>query len=155
MAQDLPGNETGDDVDRQLTRLLIGARARTLTLIAQIDPNLEYGGYLVLLCICERADGIRSKELAEAMGLHKSTISRAVSSLEKLGLVERRTDPDDRRASLLSPTRSAQDKVHAIADGRRNVLAAILRDWTKEDRIEFATGLRRLNDASGFGIHVQ
>lgn len=153
MTHDVPGYETGDDdVDHQLTRLLIGARARTLALIAQIDPHLEYGSYLVLLGVCERAGGIRSKELAEAMGLHKSTISRAVSSLEKLGLVERRTDPDDGRASLLSPTRKAREKVHAIADGRREVLATILLDWTKEDRVDFAKGLRRLNDASGYGV---
>ncbi len=51
-----------------------------------------------------RADGIRASELARASGRHKQVIGSLVDDLERLGYVERRPDPVDRRAKLICPT---------------------------------------------------
>lgn len=40
-------------------------------------------------------------ELAESFGLDKSTVSRTIDGLVRLGLVERKADPDDRRCTPL------------------------------------------------------
>jgi DNA-binding MarR family transcriptional regulator len=50
------------------------------------------------------APGISQGEIATAEGLNVMTVSRAVASLRRKGLLEARPDPEDRRRSLLSPT---------------------------------------------------
>ena len=50
-------------------------------------------------------DGIRATELARLSGLNKQIVGRIVDELEELGYVERRADPQDRRAKLIFPTR--------------------------------------------------
>ncbi|WP_280921746.1 MarR family winged helix-turn-helix transcriptional regulator [Streptomyces durhamensis] len=57
-----------------------------------------------------RADGIRASELARASGQHKQVIGSLIDDLERLGYVERRPDPADRRAKHawpISNTRSS------------------------------------------------
>jgi DNA-binding MarR family transcriptional regulator len=49
-------------------------------------------------------DGIRATELARLSGRHKQIVGRLVDELEQLGYVERRADPQDRRAKLVVPT---------------------------------------------------
>jgi DNA-binding MarR family transcriptional regulator len=49
-------------------------------------------------------DGIRATELARLSGRHKQIVGRLVDELEDLGYVERRQDPEDRRAKLVVPT---------------------------------------------------
>jgi DNA-binding MarR family transcriptional regulator len=65
---------------------------------ADIAPR--HGAVLAYL----RADGIRATELARLSGQHKQVIGKNVDELEALGYVERRPDPDDRRAKLVVPT---------------------------------------------------
>jgi DNA-binding MarR family transcriptional regulator len=50
-------------------------------------------------------DGIRATELARLSGRHKQIVGRIVDELEELGYVERRPDPQDRRAKLIFPTK--------------------------------------------------
>ena len=49
-------------------------------------------------------DGVRATELARLSGRHKQIVGRIVDELEELGYVERRPDPEDRRAKLIFPT---------------------------------------------------
>lgn len=49
-------------------------------------------------------DGIRATELARLSGQQKQIVGRIVDELEQLGYVERRPDPNDRRAKLVVPT---------------------------------------------------
>jgi DNA-binding MarR family transcriptional regulator len=49
-------------------------------------------------------DGIRATDLARLSGRHKQIVGRLVDELEVLGYVERRPDPQDRRAKLVVPT---------------------------------------------------
>ena len=56
-----------------------------------------------------------AKELAEHSGLDPSTVSRAVAALVAHGLVERRADQADKRASLLAITDAGRA---ALADAQ-------------------------------------
>jgi DNA-binding MarR family transcriptional regulator len=56
-------------------------------------------------------DGIRATELARLSGRHKQIVGRIVDELEGLGYVERRPDPEDRRAKLIFPTERGLDQV--------------------------------------------
>ncbi|MFC4948788.1 MarR family winged helix-turn-helix transcriptional regulator [Pseudonocardia sp. GCM10023141] len=76
-----------------------------------------------------RADGVRATELARLSGQHKQVIGKNVDELEALGYVQRRPDPDDRRAKLVVPTergrsemRTADAIMAEIADRHRRAL---------------------------------
>ncbi len=58
-------------------------------------------------------------ELAGVLDLDKSTLSRTVDGLARLGLIERRPHPTDRRFTLLAPTPAGKktcEKIHREAD---------------------------------------
>jgi DNA-binding MarR family transcriptional regulator len=65
-------------------------------------------------------EGIRVSDLARLARVRKQTTAQAVEELERLGYVERRPDPSDRRASLVFLTaRGEAVRPVAVAAGRR------------------------------------
>jgi DNA-binding MarR family transcriptional regulator len=88
--------------------LLAKATQRWNELLAQrfaeagyADVRPAYGSVLVPLF---EEDGLRMGELARRARLSKQTMTQLVRRLERDGLVERRPDPGDARASLISLT---------------------------------------------------
>src|SRR5579872_5177069 len=55
----------------------------------------------------EMSEGAKQAELAELLDLQPITLARLVDKLAALGLVERRDDPNDRRANRLYLTKAA------------------------------------------------
>jgi DNA-binding MarR family transcriptional regulator len=70
------------------------------------DVRPSYGS--VLLPLYEE-DGLRMGELAQRARLSKQTITDMIRRLERDGLVERRSDPTDARASLIFLTARSRD----------------------------------------------
>ena len=143
MTNELPA---GLDVDFELTRFVRRVRVRTLRSLAEIHPKLDYGNFMFLLAIVDSPDGVRGSELAEDLGVHKSTASRSVSTLERLGLVSRVPDPDDGRAQLLVAEPIALERVGAYRRTSHERLVTLIDDWTPDEVASFARSLVRLND---------
>jgi MarR family transcriptional regulator, organic hydroperoxide resistance regulator len=81
-----------------LARLLMAAERPVLGAY-----DLPMWGYVVLLALAERP--VRTQAaLAQAIGADKTRIIGVLDELQDRGLIERRPDPDDRRAHLLSVT---------------------------------------------------
>jgi MarR family transcriptional regulator for hemolysin len=64
----------------------------------------------------ERREGLKQSELAEALDIQPITLTRLVDRLCANGLVERRADPNDRRAKQLYLTAAARPLIDRIAD---------------------------------------
>nr|MCW2727330.1 MarR family transcriptional regulator [Aeromicrobium sp.] len=143
MTNELPA---GVDVDFELTRFVRRVRTRSLRSLGDIHPKLDYGTFTFLLAICDATDGIRGSELADDLGVHKSTASRAVATLERLGLVARIPDPDDGRAHLLVAEPVAQERVGAYRRSSHERLMTLVDDWTPAEMESFVRSLSRLND---------
>jgi DNA-binding MarR family transcriptional regulator len=85
------------------------------------EVKASYGSVLIPLF---EEDGLRMGEIARRAGLSKQTMTTMVRLCERDGLVERRPDPDDRRAA----------RVHLTAKAKRfqpraeEVLAALERE---------------------------
>ena len=142
------GKASGFDVDYELTRLLRRSRARGLKLAAELDESLDLTSYLLLMAIYDNGDGLHGSDLAESFGVHKSTISRSISTLQKLGLVERVADPHDGRAQLLTASLDAARRIDESRERGHGWLAEVLTEWSTSERNAFANGLARFNTAA-------
>lgn len=67
-----------------------------------------------VLARLKREPGLRQVELAERLDMEPITLCRIVDRLEEAGLVERKTDPSDRRAWLLELTAKADPVVRQL-----------------------------------------
>jgi MarR family transcriptional regulator for hemolysin len=82
-----------------------------------------------VLAQLRREDGIQQKVLADLLDIQPITLVRLIDRLEKAGLVERRDDPDDRRAKKIFIAKKAMpviDKLKVLGRAtREEALAGI------------------------------
>jgi DNA-binding MarR family transcriptional regulator len=84
-------------------------------LVERSGVTLERGLHPVVMTIA-KLEPLRTTELAAALALKSSTVSRHIARLEQLGLVRRTGDPADARASLLTLS-DAGRRTHAVLTG--------------------------------------
>jgi DNA-binding MarR family transcriptional regulator len=89
-------------------------------------------------------DGTRVSELAEALHIAPRSATEVADSLEGRGLVERASDPRDRRAVLLRPTETGQKLRDEVETARHAATRAMFERLPAEDRAELVRILRRL-----------
>jgi DNA-binding MarR family transcriptional regulator len=131
-----------DTIQRELTAFARRARATA----ARLHPGLPLVSYTILAHIDDRK-GCRATDLATHYLLDKSTVSRQIASLEKLGLIERRPDPDDHRVQVLHPTEAGSQVFASTQASRLAAYEERLKDWPAEDLAAFAAYLLRYNAA--------
>ena len=117
---------------------------------AAVHPDLQPASYLMLAYLGQHGP-MRASAAAEMFHIDKGAISRQVTHLVELGLVERTQDPDDGRASLISATPSAVERLTAVAENRRQWLDERLGDWDAAELEEFTRILGRYNEALNQG----
>ena len=71
--------------------------------------------------------GTRASTLAERSGLTRQALTQIVDDLERLGFVERRPDPADRRAKLDVYT----DRGREAFEAARGIIDGIEREWER------------------------
>ncbi len=74
-----------------------------------------------VLARLKREPGLKQVELAERLDMEPITLCRIVDRLEEAGLVERKTDPTDRRAWLLELTAKADPVVKQLRGLARDI----------------------------------
>jgi DNA-binding MarR family transcriptional regulator len=97
-----------------------------------------------LLRLVSRQPGVSVRVAATELGLVPNTASTLVSKLSCAGLLERTTDPADRRVSRLRLTESAQQVMDAAAANRRAVLSELLDELDDQQIGVLAKGLEVL-----------
>ena len=136
--------DTADkQIERQMTVLL--RRVQRIHLSTRDgDVNLERSAYGIMAKLADEGPQ-RLGALASAFGLDPSTITRQVQALEELGLAERKTDPTDRRASILDLSPHGREVLEQTRAHRRARLQKALSSWPEADRTEFARLLKQFN----------
>ena len=126
----------------RLMRAFVRARSRML---AAAQHDVEWSAHIVLKAL--QIEGpMRSSALADFIQSDPSTVSRQVAALVKDGLIERRADPVDGRASLLVLTSRAADVLADHDDIRTQHFARMLDGWSARDVRHFARLLERFTD---------
>ena len=131
-------------LEREIGLLLRRASAISARLAGELHPDLDGAAY-GLLAMLEDAGPLRAGDLVARLGLDKSTVSRQVSHLVDLGLVDRAADPVDGRAQVLTSSAEGSARLARIRETRRVRWEADLDDWPAEDVATLAELLARLN----------
>jgi DNA-binding MarR family transcriptional regulator len=79
-----------------------------------------------MLAALHADDNQNVRDLASALGVERLTATRMYTRLVNAGLVERKGDPTDGRAVVVSLTRKGQKVVAAVMQARRDNVAALL-----------------------------
>jgi DNA-binding MarR family transcriptional regulator len=107
------------------------------------QSGLDRGGYWVLAKLASLAP-IRLSDLSIAVELDPSTVSRHIKTLWNAGYVGRENDPEDKRASLLSPTEAGYRELEASRALRLRALAETMSNWPEADRTMLVELMERL-----------
>ncbi|MEP6599116.1 MAG: MarR family winged helix-turn-helix transcriptional regulator [Actinomycetota bacterium] len=139
---------SGEDVAQlgvSVSRLLRAfSRAKSQFLTAA-DRDVEWSAH-VLIALVTAPEPLRVGSLAECVHSDPSTISRQVAAMVKDGLVERRADAVDGRASVLVATDKAR-AIYADHIARRDEhFRRMLAGWSERDCRRLATLLSRFTE---------
>ena len=121
----------------QLVRVYSSIRSRVTS-----GPDGEPSPLFLLLKLAHLGPS-RASDLAEYLCADPSTVSRQVSSLVKSGLIERKADPADGRASILVPTELGAQRVREQEQRRGYTVLPVLEDWPVDDRENLLRLLRK------------
>ncbi len=126
-----------------LQRTVRQAKAR---LQAAAGNDVESATHLLLHTV--QADGpLRASALAASVSADLSTVSRQVNLLIGRGLIERRADQLDGRASLLALTEAGRAAVAEHEKGRQAFFDEVLAGWSTAELRQFAQQLERFTTA--------
>lgn len=109
--------------------------AFTLTDVARLLKTLadqrarQYGmtrAQWAVLFRLDRSEGFKQSELAEILDLQPITLTRLLDRLAENGLIERRPDPNDRRANRLFLTPAARPLLERLAKLGTELMTTVL-----------------------------
>ncbi len=98
---------------------------------------------LVRLDLCE---GLKQSELAEILELQPISLTRLLDRLAENGLIERRPDPNDRRANRLYLTPAARPLLADLADLGQEVMDTVLEGLEDEANARLLRDLVTMKD---------
>lgn len=111
-------------------------------LIAEAGVHLDQALFRLLVLI-ERLGPIGVVELADRLGRDYTTISRQVTKLERMELVVRHDNAEDRRMRQAVVSAGGKALTDQIDQARERLAKGILRDWTAEDIANLVRLMRR------------
>ncbi len=94
----------------------------------------------------ERFEGLKQAELAEMLDIQPITLTRIVDRLCANGLVERRADPQDRRAKRLFLTDAARPLLERLTRLGEQIMSEILNGLDDETIATMRAGLDKMKD---------
>ncbi|MFC7929545.1 MarR family winged helix-turn-helix transcriptional regulator [Streptomyces cinereoruber] len=125
------------------SRLLVAISARSL---ATVEENITLPQFRMLVVLSTRGPS-KLVALADHLGVQPSTAMRMVDRLIASGLTSRRTNPENRRETVLSLTEEGSRVVADVTARRRAEITAILRRLDPARRDALVDALDAFNAA--------
>ncbi|MBR0397352.1 MAG: MarR family transcriptional regulator [Eubacterium sp.] len=91
---------------------------------------------IILGILKMNGSGMRQKDLAEEMCVSASTLSQMIRKLEEEELIERKSDPSDRRAAILDMTAAGRERAAIMGKAFENMLHYLFRNLSADDKRE-------------------
>ncbi|MDF3301727.1 MarR family winged helix-turn-helix transcriptional regulator [Streptomyces tropicalis] len=140
-----------DDVDAvtravlTASRLLVAVSARSL---AAVEDRVTLAQFRMLVVLSTRGT-TKLVALAELLQVAPSTAMRMVDRLIAAGLADRRTNPANRRETLLQLTEEGRRTVEDVTARRRAEIAAIVERLRPTERFALIEALNAFNEVGG------
>lgn len=138
--RDTDGDETLSEAFWSVARQLRHTSQETLV-PWDITPS-----HLRALRVLMRHGVMRLSELSDHLHIAARSTTEVVDALETRGLLERRPDPDDRRATLVALTEHGTNVLDAISAARGTETERAFGQLSQADRTHLARILRKLRD---------
>ena len=135
---------------QEATRVLTGVALRSLAVLGGAVTLAQFR-VLAVLADLGRA---RSAQVARALGLDASTVTRLADRLVAAGHVIRGSDPAHRSVVTLEITTSGQELVAQVTAARERELGRLLDSLPPDRRAAIIAALRQLVQAAGDGYGV-
>lgn len=139
-AQD-PRHEAVRDLEGAFSLLFTQMRRAYAQASEAVSPGLLPGTFKVFTVI-DQVGPVTASTLAERLTTDKAGISRAVTELEALALIERTPDPSDARVRLITVTPFGRERLQAVRYPFVDRLEEATGEWQMES-IERLSGLVR------------
>jgi DNA-binding MarR family transcriptional regulator len=100
-----------------------------------------------LLAALEEWGPASQADLARSTAVDRSDVVTVLGELERLGLIQRSVDPDNRRRNIVSITRAGSDQLAALDRVIDEVQERVLAPLSQNERRQLTKLLRKLVDA--------
>lgn len=147
MVAELP-DELIDQIDASILRLMRLVAARHSD--ACSDSSMTMPRMMLLRILAENGP-TKVSDLAAHLGIKAPAASGMVDALDKLGLVRRDQDPDDRRVTLLSMSALGRSELAIAETERRKHVRHYLSVLSEDDLRDMIRIQRKLIDAMVHG----
>jgi DNA-binding MarR family transcriptional regulator len=106
-----------------------------------------------ILDMLSRMGPLRTSDLADLLGLDRSTVSRQVAAVVDAGYVSRAGDKRDGRAALLSLTPLGRSKQQKLASAWQTIAMEFIVDWPEADQANMVGLMGRIVQQIRDGKH--
>ncbi|MGC9154505.1 MAG: MarR family winged helix-turn-helix transcriptional regulator [Ferrimicrobium sp.] len=131
-----------EEIEEGLRSMIRWSRRHSSQLAHDLYQGLDLTALTILAALADHP-GSRLTSLAESLKLDLPNASRQTSLLEAAKLVEKATDPNDRRSTLLSLSPQGQKVLHQARRDSTDFMHRIYQDWDTSELAHFATMITR------------
>jgi DNA-binding MarR family transcriptional regulator len=136
-----------DDMARVETEMaILGRRIENAARRSTTFRLMDRAAYLIARTL-EEGGPASLNEIAKALSLDSSTVTRQVAAMEARGQATRKIHPDDGRAWVISVTPLGRKQMESISETRRSRFGSWLEAWSPADVASFGELLHRFNEA--------
>lgn len=141
MADRMRQSDLSNEIEFLTARARSIGNARANARLATLE--LKVRSYSILALACSTS-GPSQRDLAEFLCLDPSQIVALVDGLEQRGLVERLSDPKDRRSKVIQATAAGKRLYKRAAEAVREAEDASLQELTGEERDQLRGLLKKI-----------
>jgi DNA-binding MarR family transcriptional regulator len=133
-------------VDENVSRV-VSVVGPLMNITSRIERKRREGDAAVLsvLNVIAAVGSARPLDIAKSLGVHPSTVTRHIQTLEKLGQVKVEVDVGDGRACLASLTDAGREQLKALIQFGLSRFQSILKDWSPQELETFALLLAKMD----------
>ena len=141
---DPPVAEVIRDIAGEFAAAFAFARSRWAGHAGNVHPDLKGVGLMVLQRIT-RCGQITATEVAQHLDMDKATVSRQVTKLRELGLVEVAPTAEDKRMQLLTLSKAGAAAIEDLRGRMASDYAERFAGWDESDLAHLRALLHRFN----------
>ena len=133
----------------QIPPLIFRSIRRAISMTAALDPDLDlhvsHQQFEVIVLLDEEGT-LQVAEIGNRLQIAKAQMTQVMDKLSELGLIERETNPADRRAINVSLSTRGRTVLEANKERLRNAVKEAMSAISDEDLAELSVSLRKVQN---------